>query len=325
MNIRIPGDLNVSLKLFGQIGIKDVFRLSMPAAAGLLLGNLVLIVVGVVAGTAWCFWKPYDRPLDSHLYHAVRWLFGRKTVDGSDVGTLETHEFHQSIDDGKIATDSGTLAAVIQVEPTNLDLKTGAEQAAIHSIYENLLETITFPIQVHTRQQSLNLDEYIEGIEQREAEDAVLKGDYIKYLRKIGEKDLNRTRHYIIIHTDSGEHTLYKLLEEHSETFPHLEKVLDRLTSPEELEQTAASELERRTREVIQGLETNELSTKRLENEELADFAREADSRDPQATPGWADSSDTYRRSIAITGYPKSVDLSWPLEAMRIPGKTNVV
>jgi len=325
MNIRVPGDLNVSLKLFGRLGIRDVFRLFTPIAAGLLIGNLLLIVAGVAAGAAWCFWKPYDRSLDTHLYHAVRWVLGRRSVDSGDLGSFETREFQQSIDDGKIATDNGTLAAVIEVEPTNLDLKTEAEQAAIHSIYEKLLGTITYPIQVHTRQKSLDLDEYIEDIEQREAEDAVLKGDYIKYLRKIGEKDLNRTHHYVVIHTDRGEHTLYKILEKHSETFPHLEKVLDRLTSPEELEETAASELERRTREVIQALETNELSTKRLENQELEAFAQKANARDTQVTPNWTDSSDTYRRSIVVTGYPKSVDLAWPLEVLRIPGKTNVV
>jgi type IV secretory pathway VirB4 component len=325
MNIRIPGDFDISLKLFGRFSLKDVFRLFAPPLLGLAFTNIVLIAVGAVIGLVWQFWRPYDRTLESHLYHSIKWLTGKRRLDQSDIGEFESRFLTDGVDKETIATRDGTFAAVIKVEPTNLDLKTDAEKAAIHSIYQNLLETVTYPLQIYSRQEPLELDDYIKNVAEKDVNDEVLKKDYGEFCIGFTEKELTQTHHYIVLHVDSGEHTLYKRLDEYSDRLPILEGIKDRLTSPKEKEDAAASELDSRCREVIDAIDTTDISAERLTDEELSEFARKANNRDPDPTPTWTAQNSEYHRTIAIEEYPTTVDLAWPLQILRTQGRTDVV
>lgn len=72
--IQFPGKVeDVQLQFFGRFTWKDILRITTP---GLLLYTLstspVPPVIGLTIGFLLYSFRPYNRPLDQHLYHFIR-------------------------------------------------------------------------------------------------------------------------------------------------------------------------------------------------------------------------------------------------------------
>ncbi len=78
--IQFPGKVeDVELQFFGRFTWRDILRITAPA---LLLyiptTGLEAPVLGLLIGVVLYRFRPYNRPLDQHLYHLVRFHLWRK-------------------------------------------------------------------------------------------------------------------------------------------------------------------------------------------------------------------------------------------------------
>jgi hypothetical protein len=218
--IRVPGPLQVSTRFFGTLTVPDIIRIGVPLGIALLVtystpfqvGSTVLwLAAGGLIGVIWYGFRPYDRTLDIHLYQLLRWAVlgnvkGRQVSNGNDV---DKENEGGEVSDGQIITDTGVAIGVIQVEPTNLEMKTGAEQGALHSIYRELFETVTYPVTVHSRQHWLDLTNYVQQLLERESPHPQLKEDYIDYCKGLSGEQIVSTQHYLVLRVESNQNGVF--------------------------------------------------------------------------------------------------------------------
>lgn len=88
MREQMTGDINQPVRFFGLFTWKDLIRLTLPTALVLWRGepaqlasfsDVAAILFTAVLGLIWYGWRPQRQPVDSHLYHLLRWLLIRVT------------------------------------------------------------------------------------------------------------------------------------------------------------------------------------------------------------------------------------------------------
>ena len=332
--IRIPGDLNVPIQLFGQFTVKELIRLTVPVLIGLSFRSVTWIVAGMLAGIVWYLWKPFGQPLDYHVRHLPRWLFGKRQLQESDLGDLES-QMGRSIDNHKIKNKHGSLIGVIEVTPTNLDLKTGDENAALHNVYQQLLESVNYPVQILSKQTAFEIEDYLRKLEKRSGPHKVLKKDYMRYCHEIGETELEQTQHYIVVHVEPGGlNYVQKHVEKALSILPgDLEKWcepwLGSSNDAEGEERALAAELDSRCREVVTELNTADLSAERVTDaDRLKELVKESIVFQRSMTPVWtgqpSERGGQYKRSLYISEYPSTVQFGWINQVLQSTGKIDI-
>jgi len=107
-----------------------------------------------------------------------------------------------------VVLKNGGIRAVISVSSMNFSLKSDDEQQAIINSYQQFLNTITFPLQMVIRSTKLNVDAYLQKIEERAAaqKNPLLKEqtlDYARFIeRMIDVSDIMQKRFFAIIPMD---------------------------------------------------------------------------------------------------------------------------
>lgn len=142
VRIRVPGDIDVKTRFFGQFTWKDLTRILVPTI-GLGMLHPYAAAAGLAIGAVLYTVKPYGKHLDHHAYHALRHTIGGRTGTG-----LKT----EATSRGFVRTERGGVVGGVKVSPTNLDLKSGVEQRAVLDTYRGLLEQARFPVHVISRQ-----------------------------------------------------------------------------------------------------------------------------------------------------------------------------
>ena len=92
------------------------------------------------------------------------------------------------IRDGMVIMRDGSLRAVVMCQSINFDLMSPAEREAVEYAYQGFLNSLYFSVQIFIRSQRVNLDGYLEKLQQIHAnQDNILLGllmeDYIAYMR----------------------------------------------------------------------------------------------------------------------------------------------
>lgn len=319
-SIRVPGDLDVPTRFFGAFTPGDLVRLTAPVLAAALslypsptlsAGALATLAVAGLAGVAWYGLTPYGRHLDGHLYHAGRWLVGKRSLVGQDV---------EEVTQDAVITDEGVAVGVIEVSPVNLGMKSSAEQGALHSIYQQLFQTVTYPVAVYSRQQPLDLTAYAQHVSQQQSPHDDLQSDYLKYCRRLATQELTTTRHFVVLRVD--QQSLHWLQERLPDWLP-----ID-VGTGQDAGEAAISELDSRCREVVETLTTGDLTADRLTGRDLEDVVSDVQRHNPKTGATWTTRPDKtrgeYRQTFAITEFPAAVDLGWPLQLLRTDGLVDV-
>jgi len=77
---RFPSNISdVSFQFFGRFTWKDIIRITFPIVViQLTLSNPYALLVGLFVGLIWYGFRPYNHPVDYHIYHLIRFtLRGR--------------------------------------------------------------------------------------------------------------------------------------------------------------------------------------------------------------------------------------------------------
>ena len=309
--IRVPRDLDISTRFFGRFTPKDLARIGTPllvaaalvpreASTETLVGGLAALTVAAV----WYVWKPRGRHLDTHLYHGLRFLTTPNQEDSQTRGINTDH----------IVLEDGTKAAIIQVDPTNLELKTQDEQAALHAIYKELLGSLEHPVEIHSRQRGLDLEAYTDNIWTEDPDHEDLKDGYLKWCYRLADGSLTATDHYIVVKSRSGNTAWLKSL------FPS--NLLE-----ESVDEGSVDELTDRCRRIINSLESSELSATRLEGRHLSKAVEQFPSpgeTDRELTADPENPESEYAKTLYISELPSGVGIGWVLRVLQAEGITDV-
>ena len=93
------------------------------------------------------------------------------------------------IKEDTVVMKDGTLRAIFLVSSINFSLKSEEEQNAIISAYVSFLNNINFPLQIVIQSRELNIDNYMNTLNQKEKEQTneLLKMQTKEYIQYVGE------------------------------------------------------------------------------------------------------------------------------------------
>lgn len=110
----------------------------------------------------------------------------------------------ENIRDGIVTLKNGELRSVLITSSLNLSLKSDDEQQAILFQFQNLLNSLEFPVQFFVQSRRLNIKPYIELLTSREKEvsEDLLKiqiREYMGFIQKFTEDTNIMTKHFFVV------------------------------------------------------------------------------------------------------------------------------
>lgn len=110
----------------------------------------------------------------------------------------------ESIRDGIATLKTGEMRAVVITNSLNLSLKSDDEQQATLMQFQNMLNSLDFPIQIFIQSRRLNINPYIDLLQSRSEEitEDLLKiqiHEYIGFISKFTEETNIMTKHFFIV------------------------------------------------------------------------------------------------------------------------------
>lgn len=119
--------------------------------------------------------------------------------------STQKHLNFAEVRDGVVIMRDGSLRMIVLCSPTNYDLKSPQEKDAIEFAYQGFLNGLHFPIQIVIQSRKIDLDTYLEKLEQKLADQtnpllASLMEDYIYNIRDLlDEVNIMDKRFYVIV------------------------------------------------------------------------------------------------------------------------------
>lgn len=124
---------------------------------------------------------------------------------GDQRASTQQHLSFSEIKDGIVVMRDGGLRMVILCSPTNFDLKSPAERDAMEYAYQGFLNGLHFPIQIVIQSRRVDLDNYLEKLENIQANQsnellAGLMEDYIYNIRDLLlQVNIMDKRFYVVV------------------------------------------------------------------------------------------------------------------------------
>jgi len=293
--IRYPRDVRIPIQFFGRFTPYDLGRLAGPAAlaygwvrlTGPATRTAAIVLLGAAAvGLVWYRLRPYGLPLEHLLYHVARWTTGRVTPSTS----VDT------VDDAVAETSAGTVVEAVRVTPVNLGMKDQDQQAALHQIYQDLLAQASYPIEIQSRQLPVTMESYIDSLDGNTNVDEFIAA-YRARLREFTTTDAVTTHHYLIIRAsgDDARTAVHQRCDEIADTVTGAGLTAERVTGME-------------LQVLMQSFDPSDITAGRVRYDTGEDGG-----------------SSRYRRMAAITEYPDTLPLGWPVEFLQLDGRVDVV
>jgi type IV secretory pathway VirB4 component len=110
----------------------------------------------------------------------------------------------ERVRDGIIVLKNGELRSILLTSSLNLSLKSEDEQQAILIQFQNLLNSLDFPIQFFIQSRRLNIKPYLDLLQSRsgEVKEDLLKiqiHEYMAFISKFTEQTNIMTKHFFIV------------------------------------------------------------------------------------------------------------------------------
>jgi hypothetical protein len=197
-----------------------------------------------------------------------------------------------------LLVDRHAALAVLRVTPVNLDLKTDRDQEVLHQVYQTVLDTISYPIFLYSRQIPADLTDYVDLVRSNPGYPE-LRSAYTTYCTQVAANGFVRTDHFVVIRVAAGNH------------------------------ENTGKELYRRLQEVKSALSGGELAVSQVTGDALQRFARQVYNPAPEPSEHYCasanDDFDEYRKLICVDGYPSEIEFGWPRYLLRVDGLVDVI
>lgn len=333
--IQVPRRVNRAIKFFGYFTVKDLLRMAIPpglvyflvAPDALTIESITLGGGALLVSVVWFAWRPYNQYLDQLLFHAARFTAKWKLLPLIRKLPLldeEPESDLESVELGYVTADDGAVISLFEVSPTSLEAMSPDEQGVVHSRFQDLYNTVSFPIYLYSRQQPLDLSDYTEYIEEQETDDKQLKQDYIEYLNGLSSGKLTATRHYIGIRVPKDEtDTVQQILPKQALEYLPVEAENDEIDN-----ESQVRTLQNQCRTVRRAVGA-QLDVRGIAGNELRELAEDFSTTQPghgiTETTQPSDDNGEYRKTAYIHEFGTDQRLGWPLDLLRQQGKVDVV
>ncbi|KKU79150.1 MAG: hypothetical protein UY04_C0015G0004 [Parcubacteria group bacterium GW2011_GWA2_47_7] len=185
----------------------------------------------------------------------------------------------RDIRNGVIVLNNGDLRMMLMTSSLNFGLKSGDEQGAILMQFQNVLNSLEFPIQISIQSKRLDIQPYIKMLEEREKAQLIdaMKiqvHEYVSFIRDFTSRTNIMSKNFFIVIPYSGGSNVSKAGAESAlsglfgKKTAHKKMTADETRSFEE----ARVQLEQRASIVEQGLARCDLRTIRLGTEEITEL-----------------------------------------------------
>jgi type IV secretory pathway VirB4 component len=121
-------------------------------------------------------------------------------------GSVATQQFVpiERVRDGIVVLKNGELRAVLITSSLNLSLKSEDEQQGILLQFQNLLNSLDFPVQFFIQSRRLNIKPYMQLLEERstQVQEDLLKiqiHEYMGFINKFAEETNIMTKHFFLV------------------------------------------------------------------------------------------------------------------------------
>ncbi len=131
-----------------------------------------------------------------------------KQKKGSPAASTQLHLNIAEIKDDVVILKNGGMRAILQTSSVNFNLKSEDEQNSIIYSYQNFLNSLEFPIQIHVQSRKLDIDKYVDSVKEKASqhENPLLKQqtlEYADYVEKLIEyADIMEKNFYVIVPFD---------------------------------------------------------------------------------------------------------------------------
>ncbi len=111
----------------------------------------------------------------------------------------------EEIRDDTVVGKDGSLHQVLIVGGVNFALKSEAEQSVITAAYQNFLNSLNFPLQIIVHSRKINIQKYLDGLEERKREEPspLLQnqiGEYKEFIGKfVSENEIMAKTFFVIV------------------------------------------------------------------------------------------------------------------------------
>lgn len=135
---------------------------------------------------------------------------GKKNRTEQAATSTQTHLRIGEIRDNVLVLKNGGMRAVLKTSSINFNLKSEEEQNAIIYSYQGFLNSLEFPIQIIVRSKKLDIDNYIDQVNELGAkqENKLLQEqtlEYAQYVKRLVEyADIMEKEFYVIVPYDPG-------------------------------------------------------------------------------------------------------------------------
>lgn len=191
-----------------------------------------------------------------------------------EMQSTQTHLNFAEIRDGIVIMRDGSLRMIIMCSPTNYDLKSPQEKDSIEFAYQGFLNGLHFPIQICIQSRKIDLDGYLEKLDQVLADQtnpllAGLMEDYIYNIRDLlNEVNIMDKKFFVIVPYFVAETTKQNVFQQLGAVF----------SAPKDVVQTSRQfedrkrELIQRTNSVAQGLASIGVRSAVLKTQEIIEL-----------------------------------------------------
>ena len=199
--------------------------------------------------------------------------------------------------------------AILKIEPINFALKNNAEKEIVTQTFQRFLNSLDFPVQIVIATDSLNLDVYLATLSERMNEQhRPLFDDFKQHLHSFITKEglLNRSFYLVI---------------------PEKENIEIQVSVCQELLKNMNLSYKRLEGEDITFFVSSFFNDVYAENTSLKNSSDLLSSIAPQSftsTPTEVKVNDTFARTIAVKGYPRSVEEGFLDKIITINGNFDI-
>ena len=187
------------------------------------------------------------------------------------------------------------VLGLVKVQSVNLDTLSKQGRKTFHSIYSDLLDSITYQVKIHSIQRRFDLDKYINELHYKNQKPFQLRSGYTQHCRNVSSGELITTDHYISIRVSDGDSV-----------------------------EARESELDNRIRSILQSLNRGGLSAHRVTDYQLRELVQRFDFQ-PQAEKDCVvTDGGEHRKTLYVEEYPIDLETGWPRSLLRLPGLIEV-
>ncbi|HUD81139.1 MAG TPA: hypothetical protein VMR08_00720 [Patescibacteria group bacterium] len=200
-----------------------------------------------------------------------------QTNPNSAQNSLEIAE----IRDGIVIMNDGSYRSVIMVKSINFDLMSQTEQEAVEYSYQGFLNSLYFPIQIFIRSQKVDLDPYLDRLEELKSEHdnmllAMLMEDYINFMDSLAQSTSIMDKKFYIVVPYFATVDIQRALTQSKDFFSGVFKLFKKnetkiVINEADLEK-AKTELRNRVQAVLGGLQQGSIQGLPLDTQELIEL-----------------------------------------------------